>query len=260
MGRLDGKRALIVGASRGIGAEIARSFAREGAELAICARSQEALEEVRDELLATGAQAAAFAVDAAEPKSVEEAVDVAEEALGQVDILVYAAGVAGLGRFEEIDDEVWTNLYEVNVMGAVRFSRALLPGMRERGWGRIINIASTAAKYGSMYQSPYNATKHAMLGLTRCLALETAADGITVNAVCPGFVDTEMFRAGAPVIGELIGVPADQVVDTLVAARVPQKRLLEPAEVAALTTYVASPEAAGMTGMGLTLAGGLILV
>jgi len=260
MGRLQGRTAFIVGASRGIGAEIARSYAREGAAVAVGARSLGALEELREELREGGAEATALAVDAADPEAVAATAAAAEQALGQVDVLVYAAGVAAVGRFEELDDEVWTDLYEVNVMGAVRFARALLPGMRSRGWGRIVNVASTAAKYGSMYQSPYNATKHAMLGLTRCLALETAAEGITVNAICPGFVDTEMLRSGAPALAELIGVPAEGVIEALVSAKVPQKRLLEPAEVAELATYLASPEAAGMTGMGLTLAGGLILV
>ncbi len=260
MGRLAGQVALVVGASRGIGAEIARSFAREGASVGLCARSVTPLEVLAEELRGSGADAAAFGCDAAEGDAVTATVTAVEERLGPVDILIYAAGAAAVGRFEDIDDAYWQRLYEVNVMGSVRFSRALLAGMRGRGRGRIINIASTAAKYGSLYQSPYNASKHALLGLTRCLALETAADGITVNAICPGYVDTEMLREAVPEWSALLGLPEAELLDTLVATKVPQKRLLEPSEVAELALYVASPGAAGLTGQGLTLAGGLILI
>jgi NAD(P)-dependent dehydrogenase (short-subunit alcohol dehydrogenase family) len=260
MGRLDGQVALVVGASRGIGAEIARAFAREGARVGLCARSVAPLEALADELRESGAEAAAFGCDAADSDAVTATVAAAGERLGAADILVYAAGAAAVGRFEDIDDADWQRLYEVNVMGSVRFSRALLAGMRERGRGRIINVASTAAKYGSLYQSPYNASKHALLGLTRCLALETAADGITVNAICPGYVDTEMLREAVPEWSALIGLPEEELLDSLVATKVPQKRLLEPGEVAELALYVASPGAAGLTGQGLTLAGGLILI
>lgn len=260
MGRLEGQNALVVGASRGIGAEVARSFAREGARVGLCARTVPPLEALATELREEGAAAVVLRCDAADPAGVAATVASADERLGPVDILVYAAGAAAVGRFEDIDDSDWQRLYEVNVLGAVRFARALLPGMRQRRHGRIVNVASTAAKYGSLYQSPYNASKHALLGLTRCLALETAADGITVNAICPGYVDTEMLRDAAPEWSELIGVPEAELIDTLVAAKVPQKRLLEPAEVAELAVYVASPAAAGLTGQGLTLAGGLLLI
>jgi NAD(P)-dependent dehydrogenase (short-subunit alcohol dehydrogenase family) len=260
MGKLDGQVALVVGASRGIGAEIARALASEGADVGLCARSVPSLEAVAEELRRNGAETAAFDCDAADPDAVTATVAAVAERLGAVDVLVYAAGAAAVGRFEDIEDAQWQRLYEVNVMGAVRFARAVLPGMRGRGHGRIVNIASTAAKYGSLYQSPYNASKHALLGLTRCLALETAADGITVNAICPGYVDTEMLREAVPEWASLLGLPEAELLDTLVAAKVPQKRLLEPAEIAELALYLASPGAGGLTGQGLTLAGGLILI
>jgi NAD(P)-dependent dehydrogenase (short-subunit alcohol dehydrogenase family) len=259
MGRLDGHTALVVGASRGIGAEIARAYAREGAAVAVSARSAEALADLALELAGGGATVEAIAADATDPTAIDAAVAACESSLGPVDILVYAAGISTVGPFEEIEIDVWQRLYEVNVLGAVGFAKCVLPGMRERGWGRIVNVASTAAKYGSVNQSPYNATKHALLGLTRCLALETAADGITVNALCPGFVDTDMLRHAVSDWAAATDTPPDELIDGLVA-RVPIGRLLEPTEVADLAVYVASPEAGGMTGQGLTLAGGLILV
>jgi NAD(P)-dependent dehydrogenase (short-subunit alcohol dehydrogenase family) len=249
----------VVGASRGIGAEIARAYARERAEVVIAARSAEPLERLRDELQQSGGDVSALVVDVADAASVA-AASAAAALAGAVDILVYAAGAAAVGRFGDLTDESWSRLYEVNVLGAVRFARALLPSMRERGWGRIVNIASTAGKYGSLYQSPYNASKHALLGLTRCLALETAADGITVNAICPGYVDTEMLHTAVPQWSELLGVPGGDLINTLVATKVPQRRLIEPAEVAELAAYIASDAAAAMTGQGVTLAGGLLLI
>jgi NAD(P)-dependent dehydrogenase (short-subunit alcohol dehydrogenase family) len=259
MGRLAGHTALIVGASRGIGAEIARAYAREGADLAVAARSADALADLSAELAEGGATVEAITVDAADLTAIDRAVDACESALGPVDILVYAAGISTVGAFEDIEIDVWQRLYEVNVLGAVGFSRRVLPGMRERGWGRIVNVASTAAKYGSVNQSPYNATKHALLGLTRCLALEAATDGVTVNALCPGFVDTDMLRHAVDDWAAATETAPDELIEGLVS-RVPIGRLLEPTEVAELAVYVASPEAGGMTGQGLTLAGGLILV
>jgi NAD(P)-dependent dehydrogenase (short-subunit alcohol dehydrogenase family) len=259
-GRLEGRAALVVGASRGIGAAIARAYAREGAAVAVSARSAAPLEALAGELRAGGAGAAAIAADVADPGAAAAAVAAAAAALGRpVDVLVYAAGQPAVGRFEDLGDDVWRRLYEVNVLGAARFARAVLPAMRDAGSGRIVNVASTAAKYGSMFQSPYNATKHALLGMTRCLALETARSGITVNAICPGFVDTEMVHAAVPVWAPLLGVPEDEVVGAVVS-RVPIGRMIEPSEVAELACYLASPGASGMTGQGVTLAGGLILI
>jgi NAD(P)-dependent dehydrogenase (short-subunit alcohol dehydrogenase family) len=259
MGRLEGHTALVVGASRGIGAEIARAYAREGAAVGVSARSAAALAQLADELRGVGAEVEAVVADVTDQAAIGPAVDACEAAVGPVDILVYAAGISTVGPFEEIGIDVWQRLFEVNVLGAVGFAKRVLPGMRERGRGRIVNVASTAAKYGSVNQSPYNATKHALLGLTRCLALETAADGVTVNALCPGFVDTDMLRQAVSDWGAATDTAPEELIEGLVS-RVPIGRLLEPGEIAELAVYLASPEAGGMTGQGLTLAGGLILV
>lgn len=259
MGKLEGRTALVVGASRGIGAEIARAYGREGAAVAVSARSTDALAALADEMAAEGTTVVPIVADVSDLDAIDGAVGAAEAAIGPIDILVYAAGVSTMGRFEDIDIDVWRRMYEVNVLGAVGFTKRVLPGMRQRGWGRVINISSTAGKYGSMNQSPYNATKHAQLGLTRCLALETASDGVTVNAICPGFVDTDMLRDALSGLAATTEADPEELLEGLIS-RVPVGRLLESAEVAELATYVASPQASGMTGQGLTLAGGLILI
>lgn len=256
---LVGRTALVVGASRGIGAQTARALAAAGARVALTARSADDLQGLADELRHGGTEVVAITADVLDPAAADRVVAEVAATLGDVDVLVYAAGQGAAARFEDIDDDVWSRLFDVNVLGAVRYSRAVLPRMRASGWGRIVYIASTAAKYGTRYQSPYNASKHAVLGLTKCLALETAGDGVTVNAVCPGFVDTDMVRDAVPQWAELLGVPEADVVPGLLT-RVPIGRMLQPDEVARLTAYVASPAAGGITGQGLTLDGGLVLV
>ncbi|TMR40629.1 SDR family NAD(P)-dependent oxidoreductase [Actinomadura geliboluensis] len=256
---LSGRCALVVGASRGIGAEAATRLAERGARVALTARSADSLERLAATLRASGAECAAYPADVTVTGDVSRVVDRVGAELGPVDVLVYATGQGAVGRFESIDEAEWRRLYEVNVIGAVGFARAVLGPMRERGWGRIVAVASTAAKYGSRLQSPYNASKHALLGLVRCLALETAGDGITVNAVCPGFVDTEMVAQALPRWASVLGTSEEAVLAGLLS-RVPQGRMLGVGEVAELVAYVASPAAAGLTGQGLTLDGGLILV
>jgi NAD(P)-dependent dehydrogenase (short-subunit alcohol dehydrogenase family) len=163
------------------------------------------------------------------------------------------------GRFQDFEITDWQRIVDVNVLGTVRVTRAFLPQMIDEGRGRIINMASTAGKYGSLFQSPYNATKHAVVGITRCLALEAAASGVRVNAICPGFVETEMVDGAVQGFAQVLGIAPEQVVPS-VLQRVPIGRLLQPEEIAELAVYLASGPGDAMTGQSLTIAGGLILV
>lgn len=176
---------------------------------------------------------------------------------GPVDVLVNNAGRYLPRRFLDYSVQEWAAILDTNLLGAVRVTQAFLPVMLENQAGRIINVASTAGKYGTAGQSAYNASKHAILGLTRSLALEVAAQGVRVNAICPGWVDTEMLRP--EILSPVLGVAPEDVPETL-AHRVPIGRLIRPDEVAALAVYLAAPESDGVTGVGLTLAGGMVLI
>lgn len=258
MNRLTGRRAVITGGGRGIGAAIAEAFVAEGAAVLVAARTGEQVDAVAGTIRDAGGEAVAMTVDVADEASVATLAERAPTALGgPVDVLVNNAGRYLPRSFLDYSVQDWTSLFDINLLGTVRVTRAFLPEMLENKAGRIINIASTAGKYGTAGQSAYNASKHAILGLTRSLALEVAARGIRVNAICPGWVDTEMIRPEE--LGPVLGVPEADVFKTL-ASRAPIGRLVQPAEVAALATYLAAPESDAITGVGLTLAGGMLLV
>ena len=257
-GRLAGRKALITGASRGIGRAIALVYAREGAELFLTATRADALAAVRDECAALGAGVTLHCADVAQRPQVEGLVAAALAALGGIDILVNNAGVYRAARLVDYEPEDFDRVMQVNVYGAFHVLQLVLRHMQTQRRGEVINIASSAGKWGSMNQAAYNASKHALVGLTRCAALEMAAYGVNVNAICPGFVQTDMldeFRAHAAILG----VPFEQVLQAGLA-RVPQRRFLQPEEVANLALYLASAESDGMTGQSLLLDGGMLMV
>lgn len=255
---LSGVRALITGAGRGIGAVVAEAFVDRGASVALVARSAGEVEKVAADLSAKGGRAVAHTGDVTDDASVAALVPwVNDELGGHANVVVNNAGIYIPNPFLDYSIEDWTRTFDANVLGTVRVTRAFLPAMLEAGSGRIINIASTAGKYGSMNQAAYNASKHAVVGITKCLALETAAKGVRVNAVCPGFVDTPLL-IDSPLQG-ILGLD-EQGIRNMIDQRTPIGRAISPAEVAALTAYLASPEADGMTGAAVTLAGGLVLV
>lgn len=257
-GRLRGTRAVVTGAGRGIGRAIAFAFAREGANVAVCARSRQEIDAVAHEIAGAGGRATALTVDIRDQAQVDAlAADAPERLGGTVDVLVNNAGSYVPNRFLDYTMDQWDDVLSVNVIGTVRVTRAFLPAMLEAGVGRILNMASTAGKWGSLYQSAYNVSKHGIVGLTRCLALETAPYGVRVNALCPGWVDTDLIRPDG--LARAYGLPVDEVVPTLLQ-RVPIGRMVTPEEVAALAVYVVSPEADAMTGVALTLAGGMVLI
>jgi 3-hydroxybutyrate dehydrogenase len=252
---LTGKTALITGGGRGIGRAIALAFAREGARVAVAARTAEQVEQVATEI---GNGAIALVCDVADPESVARMFSEMRERLGDADILVNNAGIAESATVVNTTDELWHRHLSINLSGTFYCTRAALPAMLKKGWGRIINIASIAGKTGAPYVTAYSASKHGVLGLTKSIALEVATMGITVNAICPGYVDTEMVSRGVERITERTGRTAEEALDTLKKMS-PQNRLVTPEEVAALALLLASDDGRGITGQGINIDGGTVV-
>jgi NAD(P)-dependent dehydrogenase (short-subunit alcohol dehydrogenase family) len=258
--KLANKLAFITGGGRGIGRAIAFAFAREGASVALAARTRAQVDSVANEIASEfGVETLALECDVADAENVGRAFARASEQFGGgPDILVNNAGIAETAPFTKTDEAMWQRHLAVNLTGTFHCTSAALPEMLERGWGRIINIASIAGKTGAPYISAYAASKHGVLGLTRSLALEVGANGITVNAICPGYVDTEMTSRGIANIVAKTGKSADDALSTLKRAS-PQNRLVTAAEVAALALLLASEEGRGINGQAINVDGGTVL-
>ena len=194
MGKLDGKMALVTGGARGIGRAIALAFAREGAGVAILDLHWEAAEKTAREVAELGARSFAVAADVGEEAPVKLATAEVESAFGRIDILVNNAGIDTTSRVVEMPTEMWDDMIRVNLRSIFLCTRAVLPGMIRRGWGRVINTSSQLAHKGAADMAHYAAAKAGVLGFTRSLAYEVARSGVTVNAICPGPIDTELFR------------------------------------------------------------------
>jgi NAD(P)-dependent dehydrogenase (short-subunit alcohol dehydrogenase family) len=251
---LEGKVAVVTGGTRGIGAAVARALAEAGAAVLVCGRSLERAERAATTLRSAGHRVQAAACDVTDPDSVRVLAERAA-ALGAVDVLVNNAGASSSAPLAKLSLEEWNRMFAVNATGTFLCTQAFVPGMVERRWGRVINVASTAARTGGRYIAAYAAAKHAVLGFTRSVAEEVAAHGVTVNAVCPGYVDTEMTRESVARIMAKTGLSADEALGSLLGTT-PQKRLIEPDEVAFVVRSLCDENARGIHGQAIVIDGG----
>jgi NAD(P)-dependent dehydrogenase (short-subunit alcohol dehydrogenase family) len=258
--QLKEKVALITGGGRGIGRAIALSFAREGAHVIVAARSTDQVEAVAREIDSqTKSKALALTCDVSDPASVGQMFSDARQYFGvDANILVNNAGVAESATIAQTTDEMWQRHLAINLSGTFYCTRAALPSMVKAGWGRVVNIVSIAGKTGAPYITAYSASKHGVLGLTRCAAVEVAASGVTVNAVCPGYVETDMVAQGIERIMKRTGRSAEEALATLKKMS-PQNRLVTPEEVASLVLLIASEEGRGINGQAINIDGGTVL-
>jgi 3-hydroxybutyrate dehydrogenase len=250
-GALDGRHAVVTGAGRGIGAAIATALAAEGAQVTLLGRNEAQLKEKCETLLV----AQAICCDVTDEAAVGAAFAEARRVFGPVAVLVNNAGAAESAPFVRTSLELLRRMLDVNLIGIFLCSRAALPDMLDAGSGRIVNIASIAGLKGAAYVSAYCAAKHAAIGLTRALALETATKGITVNAVCPSYADTDMARRAIANIVAKTGRSAADAEMELVRKN-PQGRLIRPEEVAATVLWLCAPGSEAITGQAIAIAGG----
>src|SRR5262245_4192311 len=246
---LDGKLAMVTGGGRGIGAAIARALAGAGARVLVCGRTQADLDALAKEI--SGVAMRADLTDRA-------ATDDMIASAGHVDVLVNNAGAAESAPIDRTTDALWDRIMELDVTAAFRVTRGFLPGMLKAGWGRIINIASNAGVSGYGYSTAYCAAKHAMVGMTRALAIDLAKTGVTINAVCPGWVETQMVDEAVTRIAQKTGKSLDEARTTL-AAMSPQKRMIGPEEVAHTALMLCAHDARGIHGQTIVIDGGAVL-
>lgn len=252
---MKGRIAWVTGGGRGIGRSCALALARAGASVAVTARSRAELDAVVKELKTLGAKASAAPADVTDARAVDKAHKQVAKELGAPDVLVNAAGLARSAAFLKTDAKFMEELWRLNLLGSFHTAKAALPAMLEKGWGRIVNVASVAGKHGAPYIAAYASAKHAVLGLTRSLAAEFATKGITVNAVCPGYVDTRMTKDNVRFMMEKTGRPEAEILEHIRNAS-PQKRLITPDEVAAEVAHLCTDAAFGINGQAITIDGG----
>jgi NAD(P)-dependent dehydrogenase (short-subunit alcohol dehydrogenase family) len=255
-GSLAGRRCLVTGGGTGIGAGIARCLGAHGASVAVLGRRRGPLQKVVAELAGHGSEAVAVVGDVTDAKAIARAVDRAAKALGGLDVLVNNAGVGGSNGCAQPGPDRWDEIVRTNLDGVFFTTRAALRHLPDAG--RIVTISSVLGRFGVPGYTAYCASKHGVIGFTKALALEVAARRITVNAICPGWVDTEMAKAGMQAMADGMQVPFEQARAQALAA-VPLGRMLEPAEVGELVAWLCSAAARGMTGQAISHCGGQVM-
>jgi 3-hydroxybutyrate dehydrogenase len=255
---LQGKTAIITGSTSGIGLGIAEAFARCGANIVLNGFGDAMqVERIRADLAArTNARVVYSPADMSKPKAIEQMVRQTVDAFGAVDIMVNNAGIQHVAPIEEFPDEKWDAILAINLSSAFHATKLVLPAMRRRGWGRLINVASAHALVASPYKAAYVAAKHGVLGLTKVTALETAEDGITCNAICPGYVRTPLVEQQIDDQARAHGIPREKVISDVLLKNQPNKRFVEVAELAALALFLCSDNGASVTGAALPMDGG----
>ena len=255
---LAGKRALVTGAGRGIGRQVALTLAASSCELVLLGRNQSRLAAVAAELqILTGKTAPVFSVDVGDNVALEATL-ASVAASGSIDILINNAGIYLTEAVAGHSLESWNKTMETNLTSALITARAFLPGMMAQRWGRVVNVSSISGKHAEPYGAAYSVSKFGLIGLTQAMALECASAGVTVNAVCPGWVATDMAyeQISDPHWCEMNGIESEQSLE-ITRLSVPQQRLIEPVEVASLIVYLCTLEAAAITGQAINICGGL---
>jgi len=252
---LEGRKALVTGASRGIGAAVVRGLAACGAEVAFCARSRTELDHLTDELAGAVARVHPVVADMADAASTNAMLRTVAEQMGHCDIVVNNVGAAPSRNFLYLEDEAWRDLFEVNVLSAVRCTRFFLPAMRTNRWGRVVMVASSAAKYPNPALVDYAATKAALVSISASLSKKYSADGVLVNSVLPGLIRTDMWERTAEEIAAAQGSTVEEVFASRSKA-VPAGRFGTAAEVADVVLFLVSDHASYVTGAAIDVDGG----
>jgi 3-hydroxybutyrate dehydrogenase len=249
----------VTGAGSGIGAVIAEELAQAGAYVLVQDLRPDSAAGIAEDIRARGGAAGFAGGDVSNPDDVRTLVEGVLQSHDRIDILVNNAGVQHVAPLDSFPLEQWTRLLGVLLTGPFLLTQAVLPPMRRQQWGRIINIASINGKRGEPGKAAYCSAKHGLIGLTRVAALETATDGITVNAICPGLVDTLLIQNQLDDLAAMHGLAREDALEKIYLSSIPQKRMLDRQEIAAMTRYLASDEARGITGQAINVSAGLIM-